>query len=269
MIENLGMIANLQQYRETLFDYYRLSKSPELSESEADRFGEILEQAEQDDTLSLLLNEIDEISYQKLALLDRDLDKKSDTVRRSISPQQWELDRFINEVLVGEDSHQILPQIKRRMQQYHLSPQYHSYEIFTEAYLRIVKRIEAGEIIDSLPASLKITILRITQEYSRKQKSQRNLKKKLETTTDIFEEISICDDEIESNLLKLQAALKQLRPQELLILRLRVVEGFSWSEIGDYLARSGEAKENTPNLRSVVRKKGHRALQRLRKYFSA
>ena len=180
-----------------------------------------------------------------------------------------ELELFVSEVLLGTDPYSILPAIKRRMQQYHLFPQYHVHEICTEAYLRTLRRIEVGESIANLPASFKITILRIAQEYSRRQSSQRNLEKKLETTADTFEEISVCDGTIESNLVRLQEALKKMKPQELLILRLRIVEGFSWSEIGDYLVECGEA-EDTPQLRSTLRTKGGRALKKLRKnYFSA
>lgn len=180
-----------------------------------------------------------------------------------------EFELFVSEVLLGADPHNILSVIKRRMQQYHLFPRYHIHEIFTEAYLRTLRRIETGEIIANLPASFKITILHIAREYGRKQSSQRNLERKLENTPDTFAEIPIHDSAIESNLLRLQEALKKMKPQELLILRLRIVEGFSWPEIGDYLVGCGEA-EDTPQLRSTLRTKGKRALEKLRRhYFSA
>lgn len=60
------------RYRKVLIEYYDLAKRPKLNETEAQRVYEILQLAEEDDLLSFLLNEIDEITYQELGIVDDD-----------------------------------------------------------------------------------------------------------------------------------------------------------------------------------------------------
>ncbi|PSR18735.1 hypothetical protein C8255_05790 [filamentous cyanobacterium CCP3] len=53
-------------YRKILSEYYRLASANGLSDSQAERLYQLLEIAETDDVLSLLMNEIDELIYQNL-----------------------------------------------------------------------------------------------------------------------------------------------------------------------------------------------------------
>ncbi|NES20706.1 MAG: filamentous hemagglutinin N-terminal domain-containing protein [Symploca sp. SIO3E6] len=55
-----------------VLEYARLAARSELSELEAERMGEILELAESDDLLSILINEVDYFVFQELNLLDED-----------------------------------------------------------------------------------------------------------------------------------------------------------------------------------------------------
>jgi len=55
-----------------VLEYARLAALSELSELEADRMGEILELAESDDLLSIVINEVDYFILQELHLLDED-----------------------------------------------------------------------------------------------------------------------------------------------------------------------------------------------------
>jgi len=55
-----------------VLEYARLAARSELSELEADRMGEILELAESDDVLGILINEVDYFVLQELNLLDDD-----------------------------------------------------------------------------------------------------------------------------------------------------------------------------------------------------
>ncbi|NET61510.1 MAG: calcium-binding protein [Symploca sp. SIO2E6] len=61
-----------QEQSNLVFEYARLAASSELSELEADRMGEILELAQSDDVLCILINEVDYFVLQELNLLDDD-----------------------------------------------------------------------------------------------------------------------------------------------------------------------------------------------------
>ena len=60
------------RYRKVLKEYYELARLPELEESQALRVYTILQLAEEDEVLSFLLNEIDELTYQELDLTNRE-----------------------------------------------------------------------------------------------------------------------------------------------------------------------------------------------------
>jgi hypothetical protein len=61
---------SLIDYQTLLADYYTLAMRYEQSEVEIEYLGRILELAQTDDRLALLLNEIDQITYQELRLLE-------------------------------------------------------------------------------------------------------------------------------------------------------------------------------------------------------
>lgn len=56
----------------TITEYYKLAICPELSQLEAERMGEILELAQSNESLSILVNEIDYLVAQELNFLDKD-----------------------------------------------------------------------------------------------------------------------------------------------------------------------------------------------------
>ncbi|MFE4104956.1 hypothetical protein [Almyronema epifaneia] len=56
-----------EKHRKVLAEYYQLASLPQLSEKQAERLAEILEIAQYNEVLSLLINEIDERTFQKLA----------------------------------------------------------------------------------------------------------------------------------------------------------------------------------------------------------
>ncbi len=62
------------EYRKVLGEYFELAIAEALDESQSLRMYEILQMAEVDSTLSILLNEIDEITYQELEFDSLDLD---------------------------------------------------------------------------------------------------------------------------------------------------------------------------------------------------
>ncbi len=56
----------------TIKEYYKLAKCPNISELEAERMGEILELAQHNECLSILVNEVDYLVSKELDLLDKD-----------------------------------------------------------------------------------------------------------------------------------------------------------------------------------------------------
>lgn len=63
---------NTLEYSQLLMDYYHLTTCSELNELEAKRLDRILWLAESDDLLSLLIEEIDQLTFQELGLLSAD-----------------------------------------------------------------------------------------------------------------------------------------------------------------------------------------------------
>ena len=62
--------ASSEECRKALAEYYRLAKLPELSDKEFWRMQAILAKAESNEVMSLLINEIDEMTFQELGLYD-------------------------------------------------------------------------------------------------------------------------------------------------------------------------------------------------------
>ena len=68
---NLSM-QSISDYQDILNEYYKLTTLEELTELDAKRLDKILKQAETNENLTLLLNEIDELTYQELGLYKPD-----------------------------------------------------------------------------------------------------------------------------------------------------------------------------------------------------
>ena len=85
-------------YIELLKEYYDLINATELSEERAERLSEILEIAEQNEKLSLLFNEIDNLVMQELNLLDEkhlQLYEKQKASLRELVEKQLEIDNYL------------------------------------------------------------------------------------------------------------------------------------------------------------------------------
>ncbi|NER82290.1 MAG: hypothetical protein F6K42_22545 [Leptolyngbya sp. SIO1D8] len=63
--------ASAEECRKALAEYSKLARLPELSEEGFLRMQAILEMAESNDVMSLLINEIDEMTFQELGLYDK------------------------------------------------------------------------------------------------------------------------------------------------------------------------------------------------------
>lgn len=72
--ESLQFRASLdgssEEYRKVLAEYYHLAHLPELSQKQAERMQHIFTMANADEVMGLLLNEIDELTFQELGFYD-------------------------------------------------------------------------------------------------------------------------------------------------------------------------------------------------------
>lgn len=67
----IDKLQSISGYQNILNEYYKLTTLEELNELEAKQLEKILEQAEIDERLSLLLNEIDELTFQELSFYEK------------------------------------------------------------------------------------------------------------------------------------------------------------------------------------------------------
>jgi len=73
MYDYEALAAATQRYRPLLRDYWQLAMKPTLDQAAADRVAAILQQAQADPLLSLLLDEVDYLLAHTQGLLDEDL----------------------------------------------------------------------------------------------------------------------------------------------------------------------------------------------------
>ena len=84
--------------RKALIEYYELARSPELSEHDFLKMQAILETAESNDVMSLLINEIDEMTFQELGLYTED--QCSNFANEVSRVQEFVLDETARKLLV-------------------------------------------------------------------------------------------------------------------------------------------------------------------------
>lgn len=165
-------------------------------------------------------------------------------------------------------SQRLLFFIKRTLRQFNIDHQFHEKEIVIEAYERTRKRVETGEVIENLPGWLKAVSYNIIREYNRKVNQSRTLPVQLSHNTS-YSLPETSSEFIDSQRIEaLLAALSQIKSEDEDLLILRLVKGFSWQQISEYL----EEKDKETGKRHPaqnLRKRGERALARLKqKYFS-
>ena len=192
----------------------------------------------------------------------------------SFSPQGPEreeslnqLDRVATTILSPQEDPsipRILLFIKRTLKQYRLYPRVEESEVFVEAYLRAYEQIKAGKSINSLPAYLRGISFNIIREYSRNQTNDNLGNQRLEGDARSIAEANAQTDleGMASITIKtLLNSFQQSNSADWEILRLRVIQGLSWQEVADALGWTTQGKTI-----AGLRKKGKRALARLRKH---
>lgn len=162
--------------------------------------------------------------------------------------------------------HRLLWLIGRWLKQFNLDSQIDASEILVEAYLRTRSQILKGKPIKNFPAWLNSVSYKVIQEHSRKEKYRDLLTQRLIRSGQYCTEDDIHGNEFAgSNIRALLQALADLNAEELEILDLRIIQGFSWKEVRTHLRASG-GKDISE---STLRQKGARSLKHLRDAFAA
>ena len=151
--------------------------------------------------------------------------------------------------------------IHSRIRQFHLNCD--AYSVVNEAYLRGINAINNGEDIQKPLAWIRSTAFNIIREWSRKQKKETYdspfLENYLDSNPVDTDSRTVIEPEVKH---LLEAALAHLRPEEQEVLKLRWIDGLSWREIANILSC-----EDKQILEGTIRKRGGRALKRLRQKY--
>lgn len=182
-----------------------------------------------------------------------------------------ELNDLVTEIMSEESAtaYSLFSFVYLKLRQFNLTSQVEVHEIFVEAYLRGINVIEKGGTIERPSAWLKGTAFNIIREYSRKTKKEYPSDSSLidNLPNNEFNKFNEAE-EIEKHLNAVQKSLTILRKEnqdEAKLIYLKNINGLTWKQIREILIQ--EEGDNAPSI-ETLRKRGSRALHRLRKIFS-
>lgn len=153
----------------------------------------------------------------------------------------------------------LLSYIRRTLRQYGLAGIYNESDIFNEAYIRGITYTLKGEEIKSPKAWMRKTAFHIISELSRDSKRCGLL------DHDCPDNPLVDEEAIDLDLQTVRAALDELSPEDRRIIKLKAIEGLSWKEVQQQLVEIGEVHQTE----EALRKRGQRAMQKLRDLFHA
>jgi RNA polymerase sigma factor (sigma-70 family) len=157
-------------------------------------------------------------------------------------------------------SRSLLAYIRRTLWQYNLDKRFSATDIFIEAYVRGVQYLLSSteKTIKKPSAWMRITVLNVIREKSREGKKSVPLTWEIESRT--FDPEPEVDAGNEGSFLAVIQAFNNLNHDERKIIQLRYFENMKWDEVREKI---GDANLTT----ATVRKRGQRALGRLREEF--
>ncbi|GJD22651.1 hypothetical protein RIVM261_076070 [Rivularia sp. IAM M-261] len=162
----------------------------------------------------------------------------------------------------------ILATIKRHLLQFKIDDYYEPLDIFQEAYIRGFKKVIMGDEIPCLPAWIKLTALNIVREKFREKQKMNNLKEMYKSESElILTYNNNVNSTIDANVELLESAIKSLSKEDYNILKLHIIDGLSWRKIAEYLVSIKEELEVNELIVTRLRKRGQRALERLRQNY--
>ena len=139
-------------------------------------------------------------------------------------------------------------------------------EICHESYIRSYKKIIKGEVIKNYQGWFKKVSFNIIREENAKEKKRIGLQERL------IPNIPNYDSKISFNntdkITQLYACIETLNAQEFQLLKLKIVEGMTYEEIGNSLVEQGEETMNDAKLQAKLRQQVKRAKAKLRRNFT-
>lgn len=164
------------------------------------------------------------------------------------------------------NQHRLLWLIDRRLRQFNLHSQIDPCEILVEAYFRTRTQLLQGKQIKNFSAWLNSVSYKIIQEHSKKEIYRDLLEERLSNNHQHCVENAKNNKVFnEQSITALLRAANTLKEEELEILKLRIVQGYSWKEIRN----QWEAIKGQSLSEATLRKKGERALKHLRGEFTS
>lgn len=195
------------------------------------------------------------------------------TETRNLSPEvQEQIDllnlRFLS-MLSPEDTDtmNILPYSKMMLNKFPIV-RLTAEELCHKAYIRSYEIVKAGEKIKNHSAWVKKVIYLLILEEKRAEEKIRDLQQRycdlISKNTEINQTIYLNNND---KFTQLYESWKTLISKEKRLLKLKIVKGMSYAEIGDYLVKKGEEINNDKLLQDRLRQQVSRALIKLRKSF--
>ncbi len=152
--------------------------------------------------------------------------------------------------------------VRRKLFQLHLSSTLSVEDILHEAYFRAEKAISEDVEIRNIPAWVRKVCLNILSEHVRKNISNEKTIAQAKVINEIREVDSFFDIHVEQ-IGSLISAWNKLTSEEQNLLRMKYVYKWKWVEIAEVLSET----ENSPVNQVTAKKRGSRALKRLKIWF--
>lgn len=175
-----------------------------------------------------------------------------------------EFDAVVTSILEkkSSESYSFINFLNRTLWQFKLGSTYSAPDIFSEAYVRGIRKIEEGVEIKIPAAWLRATCYNIIREFSREEKRKRLSREHILTEPQEIDKTAV--EMMEPHLHSVWYAFKAISDEDKRLLLLRIVDNMSWQEISEVLSKDFPyTKKTTSSLRTA----GSRALRRLRRKY--
>lgn len=188
----------------------------------------------------------------------------------------------IEDLLRKKSSHSysFITSVEQRIKQFRLAGLTHPDELINEAYLRALKLVERGEVIDNPKAWMRVTVFNIIREKSREQRRQQPtdpqsyiLEGEMSVTTstnnheeDTYDVAPIPELSLDQRWMILEQAigdLMKMKPDAGFLMYWRLIGKSSWKDIRKRLS---EQPGKTPS-ETTLRKRASRSKRLLRKLY--
>jgi RNA polymerase sigma factor (sigma-70 family) len=159
--------------------------------------------------------------------------------------------------------------IIRLLNQFHLS-QYDYQEIVSEVNKRLQLKIKSSEHeykpISNMPAFIRQTAFNIVREYSRKEKRNRKIERRISDTPEYYlaEETYPASPQVLEKLEKLREAWQNLSLRHRTIVYNKVIKGYTLREIAEEMLIKGLETDCNQKTQNKISRQYHRTIDRLR-----